>query len=157
MSNLTEQQLAVIAKMPDALYVSVPEGLYDCDEPWEDDENLAIGIDTSESTIVNYAHTLIQYRKVTSDDGKLVLQGKWVDVMEGKIWSYKVAGQWFANMWPVHYGFVVNVTHGKQLLHFDCDTIEQAAVKARHCSTEFFAALSPNIVVIHDDTLPEFK
>jgi hypothetical protein len=59
MSNLTEQQLAVIAKMPDVIRISVPEELYDSEDPWGEDENLVIDIEDAAlpvAKITGYAH-----------------------------------------------------------------------------------------------------
>jgi hypothetical protein len=100
----------------------------------------------------------IEYRKVTPDDGKFVLQGKW---RKAETWdhTYFVGDVDVAH---ITVGGLEDVSYTVRLL---ADPDHDIAFYGATYAVEFvhrevsklFDRLSPNIIIVHDDTLPEFK
>lgn len=155
MSNLTSK---LHETAPDTIWLCVSDEQDDYDEhfhtgniedvTWSDDKATEVAI---------------EYRKVTPDDGKLVLHGKWTKIE--REWSLtrtcSISGvhcaeiTWFSSDEPPKWMVRLPVIGGDNSRAFYDAT--QARNYAVTSLAEFFTRLSPNIVVIHDDTLSEFK
>ena len=148
MSNLTSK---LHETAPDTIWLCVSNEQGDYDEhfhtgniedvTWSDDKATEVAI---------------EYRKVTPNDGKLVLHGKWGKVVCSDC-PYAIGGNVFAATLSIDKGLFKAVVGDLTQTTSWFDTVEQAAKFTQRQLTLLYRDLSPNIVIVHDDTLPEFK
>jgi len=105
----------------------------------------------------------IEYRKVTPNDGKLVLQASWTKTERANYTNYVCAISDILSAEISEFPgdertwWIVRL----QLVSDSYSTDFHNGIKARDfvvaSLAEFLHTLSPNIIIVHDDTLPEFK
>jgi hypothetical protein len=153
MSNQTELN----AKMPDVIYVSVPEKLHACEDPWLEDNNCEIQASIVYDEAAETGSTAIKYLKAEDNGGKIVLLAKWEQSEKDKtIFSYKIGEKCVA--WIADGGgqYQASIQCGLNMYDF-FKNVEEAVGFVRVRVTHFFEGLSPEIIVTHDDEYPEFK
>ena len=161
MSNLTS---TLHTTAPDTIYLNFGNDEDILAKPYDAEYatfNASWHADDGSSSKLDPVH--IEYRKVTPNDRKLVLQASWTKTERVNYTTYRcvISDMFSAEITEFPGDEPPRWIVCLPLVSDSCSTDFNSGTKARAfvvaSLAEFVHDLSPNIIIIHDDTLPEFK